>query len=776
MSLAGHEAALATVIVRRRGRVAAVWALACVVLLPIARRIESVLGVAARVNGSESAAVDEQLVRRFHSAFAHPLLLVVSGVPSPSTPVGARTLQLIADSVRKIQGVARVATYLDGRDSIFLGIRNGETFLVVGTSEQRAPDQLLDDLRPATSRLARTLRPRWPNIALRWTGEGALNADLRRTSARDARSAEWRALPVTFLLLLVAFGAVTAALLPVGAALLAIGISLGIAAIAAHFWPLSILLQNVVTMIGLGLGIDYSLLMVQRFRTERARASTNEGAARAALVTAGPTILLSGTTVAIGFGALATLPVNELRAVAVGGLIVTVVSMLLATTLLPGALAMLGDRVDYGGVLLNRQHETRASRWRSWSTFVTRRPALVLIVATLPVCALAWQARRLVVGQPRGNWLPPKMESAAGLNSMESMGRGAVVQTLRITLELPPGVTALDDSGWAATTRLARRLVADPAVSRVRSLPGLVAPLGGTLPRSALVAAVPEEVRESFLSRDGRIAMLEVIPHEGAPPAVLDELVKRLRAAEPVLATPRGVARARIGGLPALNVDYQDAVAGRRRFMEVVALIVAATFLVLALGFRSLLVPLKAIALNLLAVAAAFGAVTLVFQDGIGARLLGVATPLDAIFPAVPVLVFCVVFGLSMDYEVFLVARIREARERNGTGERAAIADGLAHTARLITSAAAIMIVVFGAFIFADFLLMKMLGFALAVAVLLDATVMRLAVSPAMLALAGKWNWWPGYSVRPTPIPSRDPVLAPSHPRSASAPAPSSPV
>ena len=177
--------------------------------------------------------------------------------------------------------------------------------------------------------------------------------------------------------------------------------------------------------------------------------------------------------------------------------------------------------------------------------------------------------------------------------------------------------------------------------------------------------------------------------------------------------------------------------------MQVVTLIVVATFVVLSVGFRSVLVPLKAIVLNLLVVAGAFGAVTLVFQDGIGAHLLGLGGPLDGIFPAIPVLVFSVVFGLSMDYEVFLVARVRESRLA-GLGEREAIASGLAQTGRLITSAAAIMLVVFGAFMFSDFLLMKMLGFALAVAVLLDATVMRLAVSPALLALAGRWNWWPG--------------------------------
>ncbi|HEY2852795.1 MAG TPA: MMPL family transporter [Gemmatimonadaceae bacterium] len=781
MSLEAYHATLAALIVRRRRRVATVWLLACLLLLPGARRIESLLGVAARVGGSESAMVDEQLARRFGSSLAHPLVLVASSVPSPATPVGDTTLRLVVDSVHAMSGVARVVSYLDGHDSIFLG-SDGGTFLVVGVDDRIAPDQRLDSMRASTARLATALVRRFPGAALRWTGESALNADLRRTSARDARGAEWRALPLSFVLLLAAFGAIIAALLPVAGAMIAIGVSLGLAALAAHVWSLSILLQNVVTMIGLGLGIDYSLLVVQRFRAELGESRDRERAARDALAAAGPTILLSGTAVAIGFGALAVLPVNELRSVAVGGLLVTLASMLITTTLLPGALAMMGGRVDFGRLSIQRGRPSRMNnrrapktRWRSWAVLVTRYPALVLVLAALPVGALAWQARRLAVGQPRGNWLPATMESAVALHALEAMGRGSVVQTVRVTVEMPPGVTAVDDSGWAATTRLARLLVADPAVARVRSLPGLVAPLGATLPRSVLVAAVPPDVRASFVSRDGRIAMLEAIPREGATPQQLGDFVRRTRAAPPMLVTGPGAARVRVGGLPALNVDYQDAVSGGRRFLEVVGLIVGATFLVLAIGFRSLLVPLKAIVLNLLAVAAAFGAVTLVFQDGIGARWLGIAAPLGAIFPAIPVLVFCVVFGLSMDYEVFLVARVREARQR-GAEERAAIADGLADTARLITSAAAIMIVVFGAFMFADFLLMKMLGFALAVAVLLDATVMRLAVSPALLALAGKWNWWPGRAVTPSPTLLPFPAHAPIHSQSASAPSPSSPV
>ena len=744
---------LASAIVRRRGIVALVWIVACVMLLPAARRIESRLRVAARVDGSESAAVDEELARRFQSPFAHSVVLVASGIPSPLTAGGVETLRTLVDSVRVAPGVTRVLSYLDGREPLFIGTRaHGAdgTFLIVGLDDRRAPDLLLDSLRRASSRIVAAMRRVQPALTLRWTGEAALNTDLRRVSADGARRAESRALPLTFALLLIAFGAVAAALLPVAGALLSIGVTLGIAAALATHWSLSILLQNVVSMIGLGLGIDYSLLMVQRFRQtiisyQRAAdgeddASRWSDCAREALRVAGPTILLSGTAVAIGFSALAVVPVNELRSVGAGGLIVTIVSMLVATTLLPGVLATLGPRVDMGRVpLASRRADFD---WSRWAAFVTRHPGRVLLVAGLPVALLAWQARRLETIQPRSDWLPKQVESAIALHTLEAMGRSAVVQTVRLTIELPPGTSAVDDNGWAATARLARRLVADPAVDRVRSLPGLLAPLAGTLPRDLLLAELPEPLRRSFVSNDGRLALLEVIPREGSSPADLAALVRRIRTAGSPLGTGAGHARMRVGGLPALNIDYEEAVAGRRRFTQVVGLVVVATFLVLAVGFRSVLVPLKAIVLNLVAVAGAFGAVTLVFQDGYGASLLGLSSNLGGIFPAIPLLVFCVVFGLSMDYEVFLVARVREAR-LGGLGESAAIADGLTHTARLITSAAAIMIVVFGAFMAGDFLLRKMLGFALAVSVLIDATVMRLAVSPALLALAGQWNWWP---------------------------------
>jgi RND superfamily putative drug exporter len=196
-----------------------------------------------------------------------------------------------------------------------------------------------------------------------------------------------------------------------------------------------------------------------------------------------------------------------------------------------------------------------------------------------------------------------------------------------------------------------------------------------------------------------------------------------------------------IGGIPALNADYQTIV--MRRFLPVMAMVVGATLLALMVGFRSLIVAVKAIALNLLSVAASFGTLVLVFQDGHGSRWLGVPAATGSIFPLVPIVAFAIVFGLSMDYEVFLVARVLEAR-RSGLSELDAIPEGMARTAGLITSAAAIMIVVFAAFTFGNFLVVKMIGFTLAVAVLIDATLVRMVIGPALLRIAGDWNWWPG--------------------------------
>jgi RND superfamily putative drug exporter len=249
------------------------------------------------------------------------------------------------------------------------------------------------------------------------------------------------------------------------------------------------------------------------------------------------------------------------------------------------------------------------------------------------------------------------------------------------------------------------------------------------------------ETRRSFLSSDGRAALIEVLPATSVSLREQVNWVRELRRTGATALTGVPGATLLVGGIPALNADYQTIVSDR--FAPAMALVVSGTLLALLGGFRSLFAAVKAIALNLLSVAASFGALVLVFQDGHGSGLLGVPGGAGSVFPLVPIVTFAIVFGLSMDYEVFLVARVLEAR-RSGLSEMDAIPEGMARTAGLITSAAAIMIVVFAAFTLGDFLVVKMIGFTLAVAVLIDATLVRMVIGPALLRIAGDWNWWPG--------------------------------
>jgi len=724
-------------LVRHRWLVLAAWTAAALVLLPASRRVEQTLDVSARIRGSESAAVEDALRTRFDAPFATWAVLVVSGAPTPTDSAGRVFLRALVDSIARVPGVTRTLSYLDTPDTTFLGHGGRGTFIVAGLDPgDRPADQLVPDLRERTAAFQRRLAPAYPHLALSWTGEIALNYDLRRTSAAEGRAAEARALPLTLVLLLWAFGAVVAALLPGIAGLTAIGLTLGITVLLTRAMHLSILLENIVTMLGLGLGIDYALLIVSRFREALAEGRAPADAAAAAARHGGHTIAISGLAVAIGFAALLGIPLNELRSVAVGGMVVAIVSVAVAASLVPALLSWLGPRVNLGR-LRRGTTGSASTRWRTWGRLVARHPWRVLLIGATPVVLLAVPAWHLSTTLPRGDWLPPRMESARGVHALRRMGRSAAIQTLSLVLELPAGTPPLTRKAWDGVHALGAWVAHDTNVAAVRSLPSV----SGLRHWSALgVALIGADARKAFVSRDRRAVTLSVLPREDADPTNLVGLVDRLRAADVGRITGLPGARLTVGGLPAFNADYEHAIGGR--FLGVIALIVTGTLVALFVAFRSVLIPLKAVALNLLSVAAAFGALVLVIQDGHGARWIGLAGAMHGVFPIVPVLVFCTVFGLSIDYEVFLVGRIAEARRR-GSSEAEAIAEGLSRTGGVITSAAMIMVVVFAAFALGQFALMKMLGLALATAVALDATLVRLAVGPALLTLAGRWNWWP---------------------------------
>jgi RND superfamily putative drug exporter len=315
------------------------------------------------------------------------------------------------------------------------------------------------------------------------------------------------------------------------------------------------------------------------------------------------------------------------------------------------------------------------------------------------------------------------------------MNRAGVVESLRMIVELPSESITQSDAGWNAIDRLSKRLASDPRCFRVISITTVAEGSRDSL------TSLSRETHRTFLSTDGHAALVELVPASSVSLRDQVDWVRELRKIGAPALTGVPDATLLIGGIPALNADYETIV--RDRLPSVAALVIVVTFLALLGGFRSVFAAVKAIALNLLSVVASFGALVLVFQYGHGSRFLGVPGGTGSVFPLVPIVAFAIVFGLSMDYEVFLVARVLEAR-RSGLGETDAIPEGMARTAGLITSAAAIMIVVFLAFTFGDFLVVKMIGFTLAVAVLIDATLVRIVIGPALLRLAGDWNWWPG--------------------------------
>ena len=733
----GHGAA------RRRFWFAMAGFVMALALLPFSYKVERRLETAVHIKGAESEKVDMELKQRFQSPYVQRLVLVITGIPDPDSAKGADALSFLTSSLRSMPGVAGAVSSVDWPDPLFTG-NNGGALIIVGLNpHNEGVEALVPKLREKADWMEDQLRSQYPNIKLQITGETPLNFDLRKVSADDVNHAEERAMPVTLLLLLLAFGSLVAALLPLGVGMLSISMAMGAAALLSHYLHLSILVQNLATMLGLGLGIDYALLMVSRFREALAEGYDPGHAADIAASQAGHTLIISATTVAIGFSALLTVPISELRSIGVAGLLVTVLSVMLCTFILPWVLGLLGHRINAARVPLPaRRFKTEESlcapseRWARWGGIVTRRPWRALLVAGIPLLVLAYQARRISPGLPDHDSFPASAASVQALHTLQGMGRSGIVDSLRVVLELPPQSPPLSPAGWLAVSRLTKSFQSDPRAQEVLSLPTLA----GMSDTADPVNDVPEAIRKTFLSSDSHDTLIELLPTSTLTPNERIRWVRDVRSSDVSAITGVPGAVLRVGGISALDADYDSVV--KERLPKVILGVVLGSLLALLIGLRSLFAAVKAILLNLLSVGAAFGALVLVFQEGYGSRLFGLHEPTGAVFPIVLILSFAIVFGLSMDYEVFLVARVLEERRR-GLSESSAVIEGLARTARLITSAAAIMIAVFTAFTLGSFLVVQMLGFTLAIAVLVDATVVRMVVGPALLQLAGDWNWWP---------------------------------
>src|SRR5580765_1809772 len=506
---------------RRRFWLAMSGFVMALVLLPFSYKVERHLETAAHIKGGESEKVDLELAQRFQSPYAHRLVLVISGIRDPDSAKGADALGFLTSSLRGMSGVSGAVSSLEFPDPLFTG-DNGGALIIVGLNpHDETVEALVPELRARADWMEGQLRSQYPDIKLEITGEMPLTFDLRKVSADDVKHAEERAMPVTLLLLLLAFGSLVATLLPLGVGLLSISMALGAAALLAHYLHLSILVQNLATMLGLGLGIDYGLLMVSRFREALAEGHDPGPAADIAGGQAGRTLVISATTVAIGFSALLTVPISELRSIGIAGLLVTVFSVMLCTFIVPWVLGLLGHRINAARVRIPaRRLEPRDSlgaaseRWVRWGSIITRRPWTALLAAGIPLLILALQARRISPGIPDHDSLPAAAESVQALHTLQRMGRSGIVQSLRVVLELRPQSPPLSPAGWLAVSRLTKSFQNDSRSEEVLSLPTFT----GMSDTPDAVNDVPESVRKSFLRSDGHATLIELLPTAALSP------------------------------------------------------------------------------------------------------------------------------------------------------------------------------------------------------------------------------------------------------------------
>ncbi len=474
--------------------------------------------------------------------------------------------------------------------------------------------------------------------------------------------------------------------------------------------------QFLVALIGLGISIDYALLIVVRWREERDKGLEGDEAVAAAMATAGRAVVFSGTTVAVGLLALIALPLPFLRSMGYGGLLIPLVATLAAITLLPVVLATIGPRLDRRRL---RRSDRSVRFWQRWSEAVVRRRGVAALVAVAILAALVVPATNLHLGNADPNTIARSGQAKQGLLTLEDSGIGSGA--------IAPVETLVPAAGAAKVAA---------AQANVEGMHGAVAPTGPDWRRNglAVVAAVPHAGDDSQAGRD-TVQGARVAAHSASPGA-------------------------RVGGSGPLDADFIDAVYGA--FPLMIALISILTFLLLARAFRSLLLPAKAVVLNVLSVGAAWGVMTLVWQEGHGSEQIWGIAATGSIASWVPLMVFAFLYGLSMDYEVFILARMREEYDHTRDTDEAVIF-GLARTGRLVTSAALILFLAFAALASGPETDVKTLATGLAAGILIDATVVRALLVPAVVSLFGRWNWWlPAGAarllrVRPSPEPVAEP-------------------
>lgn len=716
-------------VVRWRWPILAVWVVLLVLGLPFAPQVSRALKSGFGRADVESERALALLRERFGVAeasitfvFRHPTLRATD-------PAFIAMQEQALAPLRNASGVQRIVTHYTSANPRMVSPDGHTAYaLVLLTGSIDEAMDTYHNLRP----LVHTP----PGMQMWATGGIPIFADLNRAAERDLRKAEVVTLPVVLVALVLVFGGLVAAVVPLLIGATSVAITLALIALLARSVDMSIFVGNIVTVLGLGMAVDYALLVVSRFREETSHRPKEEAIA-IAVDRAGRALFFSGLTTIVGLSGLLLFPYMMLRSLGIGGIVVVGISIAAALTALPALLAVLGRGINALPILPFR--ETQERWWHRLALAVMRHPFVIIAVVGIFLVVLGLPFLRVRIGAPWASILPPGAEARQGWEVLaREFGEGELAP-IAVVVRDPQGVLRPETIGRLYD--FAHALAQDSRVARVESIVTLDPRI--TREQYALLYANPQaipfpEVRTALESmvRPDTTYMRVVSKH---PPLSEESkaLVRHIRREGPAYGL-----EVMVTGATADIMDAVDRMYGQ--FLWVVAYVAGAIYFCLFLFFRSLVLPLKAVVMNTLSILASYGALVFIFQEGHFSTILRFQAE-GYTESTVPILLFCILYGLSMDYEVFLLARVKEIYDETGDNTHS-VALGLERTGRIVTSAALILFLVNASFVIGDVVLIKALGVGIALAVLLDATVVRALLVPATMRVLGEWNWWaPGW-------------------------------
>ncbi len=724
------------------------WCLVFLACLPLAGAVSSALTNSGYAIGtSDSAKVSDVLSSTLHRPTTQVLVVFHSRSTAVTDPTYQEELTAFLARVQTVPHVVNVATGGSGQDG-------RSTFIALGF------DQDADSVASNLADLRAILPHTGPAQAI-LTGEAAVTNEVQRDTQQDLETEEGIALPLTLVVLLLVFGSVVASFVPLILAVIVVVNSLAVMDIVTWYGQVNIFAQSLITVLGLGLAIDYSLILLRRFREELEQSKNVCESVAVSLATAGEAILLSGMIVVVGFAGLLLIGIGVMTSFGIAGMTVAFAAVLAALTLLPALLSILGHRVNALRVApasrllrlaTGRQRtekDTPQSFWQRWAYLVMAHPWFVIACVSSVLFLLAWPAFSLNPGLPGADALPTGSDARSGLERLQAQFPTLNEDPIFALVQTPDGSSMLASHNLARLASLSQWLGEQPHVLSVTSLlhlPEASVQAGAPLSQAQLirlystgtyqtVPALSDLVSATTAGNTTLLSLrVDTVAGSGADQALIDHL----RALDPRTSTSGFTIL--IGGPRVITLDFDRVL--YHHFGRALLFILIATYILLFCVFRSFVLPLKAIVMNAISIGAAYGVLIFVFQQGHFSQILDF-TSNGFIDRFIPLILFCILFSLSMDYEVFLLSRIREEYLRTGENTKA-VALGLEKTGNVITNAALLFIIVSGAFLFTNLIVTKELGLGISIAVLVDATIVRCLLVPATMRLLGDWNWWPG--------------------------------